>query len=278
MFHYHKLIICCVLLGIAPLVRADVEIKPETSSTHPGPYRPWSLEVQQVNPEHLHGITAETLAKMSLDDPLLKYAYIIVFMRNVGRLDNLEDEQALVLKDMRRRGEAVTPMLLKLAMENQETGYESALLSRIDQVGTVNLDPYLEYARNILRERTQTMSASLAGCASGLLSRHGSKEDVELLERVLQERTYVTSSVSISLKELKRRLDSPKQISRPMLKDRPPTSEAATDNSADSARRPSTAKGVEETPSKPWITWISFTIVAGVVLWLVLRNGIKRGR
>ena len=69
MFHYHKLIICCVLLGIAPLVRADVEIKPETSSTHGGPYRPWSLEVQQVNPEHLHSITAETLAKMSLEDP-----------------------------------------------------------------------------------------------------------------------------------------------------------------------------------------------------------------
>ncbi len=132
---------------------------------------------------------------------------------------------------------------------------------------TVNLDPYLEYARNILRERTQTMSASLAGCVSDLLSRHGSKEDVELLERILEERPFVAGSVSNGLKELKRRLDSPKQISRPMLKDRPPTSEAATDNSADSARRPSTAKGVEETPSKPWITWISFTIVAGVVLW-----------
>jgi len=236
------------------------------------------LEIQQVNPEDLYGITAEKLAKMSMSDPLLKYAYMSVFVRNDGGLDNLEHEQALVLKDMRRRGEAVTPMLLKLAMENQETGYESALLSSIDEVGTVNLDPYLEYARNILRERTQTMSADLAGCASGLLSRHGSKEDIKLLERVLEERPFVTTFVSVALTELKRRLDSPKQISQPMLKDRPPSSEAATDNAADSARRPSTAKNVEYTSSKTWITWILFIIVAGVTLWIVLRNGIKRGR
>jgi len=236
------------------------------------------LEFQQVNPEDLYGITAEKLAKMSMSDPLLKYAYMEVFIRNVWGHANLAPEQALVLKDMRRRGEVVTPMLLKLAMENQETGYESALLDGIDKVGTVNLDPYLEYARNILRERTQTMSASLAGCVSDLLSRHGSKEDIKLLERVLEERPFVAGCVSNGLKELKRRLDSPKQISQPMVKDRPPTSEAATDNAADSARRPSTAKGVEETPSKPWITWISFIIVAGVMLWIVLRNGIKRGR
>jgi hypothetical protein len=169
-------------------------------------------------------------------------------------------------------------MLLKLAMENQETRYECALLYSIDEVGTINLDPYLEYSRNLLRERTQTMSASLAEWASRLLSRHGSKEDVELLARVIEERPFVARGVSQSLKELKRRLDSPKQVSRPMLKDSPPTSEAATDYAADSARRPSTAKGVEETQSKPWIIWISFIIVAGAMLWIVLRNGIKRGR
>jgi hypothetical protein len=278
MFHSNKLIICCLILGIAPLVRADVEIKPETINTHPGPYRPWSLEFQQVNPEHLHGITAEKLAKMSLSDPLLKYAYMIVFMSSAGTLDNLEPEQALVLKDMRRRGDSVTPMLLKLAMENQETGYECALLDRIDEVGTINLDPYLEYSRNLLRERTQTMSASLAGCASKLLSRHGSKEDIEILERVLEERTYVASFVSISLKELKRRLDSPKQVSRPMLQDRQPTSEAVTDNTADSARRPSTAKDVEENPSKPWIAWgLLITALTGMV-WILLKKVGRRGK
>lgn len=277
MFRFNKIVICFWILWAVPYVGADVEIKPE-GKDHPGSYRPWSPELKQVNPEHLYGITAEKLAKMSLDDPLLKYAYFDVLGNALQGLGTSEPEQALVLADMRRRGEAVTPMLLKLANENQETGIESAILDRIDQVGTVNLAPYLEYSRNLLRERTQTMNASLAGCASGLLSRHGSKEDIKLLERVLEERAYVATFVSDSLKALKRRLDSPKPISRPMLKDSSPTSEAATDNAADSARRPSTAKRVEETPSKPWITWISFIFVAGIMLWIVLRNGIKRWR
>jgi len=275
MFHYSKLIICYLILGIEPIVRADVEIKPETNN-HPASYRPWSLEFQQVNPEHLHGINAVKLAKMSLADPLLKYAYMDVFMRNVGRLENLEPEQALVLKDMRRRGEAVTPMLLKLAMENQETIYEVALLDRIDQVGTINLDPYLEYARNLLRERTQTMSASLAEWTSGLLSRHGSKEDVELLERVIEERPYVARGVSESLKVLKERLDSPKQTSRPMLRDRPPAGGATTDGAVSGAKNPSVVNSSGKTSTMPWIAWVLYSILLIGMCWLLFKKKIKQ--
>ena len=275
MSHYRRLIACFLFCGVALLVFAEVEIK---TQNYPGPYRPWSLEFQKVNPEDLHHIDAEGLAKMSSDDPLLKYAYMDVFLRNVGGLDNLEPEQALVLADMRRRGEAVTLMLLKLAADNQETIYESALLSRIDQVKTVNLDPYLEYARNLLRERTQTMSASVAGCAASFLSRHGSKDDVELLRNVMEQRPYVADSVTRKLDGLVRRLEQPESQTRPTMKDRSRMSEVMTTSNTTGKPLAASDTSNGKIPLKMWIAWILLAIVSIGILCLLLRNCPKRGR
>ena len=276
MSHYRRLIACFLFCGVALLVFAEVEIK---TQNYPGPYRPWSLEFQKVNPEDLHHIDAEGLAKMSSDDPLLKYAYMDVFLRNVGGLDNLEPEQALVLADMRSRGEAITPMLLKLAIDNQETIYECALLSRIDQVKTVNLDPYLAYARNLLRDRTQTMSATNAACATAILSRHGTVADIELLERVLEERPYVADDVSRYLKRLQGRLNSPqmpksRRIPKNELKGDELTTESTTNKHL--LVRSDISKG--KIPSKMWIVWVLLGIALVGILCVLLRNCPKRGR
>jgi hypothetical protein len=267
MYQCSKSIICSLIFGIALHASADVEMRPETKNNS-GPYRPWSQEYRQFEPEHLHGMTAEKLAKTSLDDPLLRYAYIQVFLQNVGGLDNLEPEQSVVLADMRRRGEAITPLLLELARQNQETIYEVALLDRIDQVGTINLDPYLEYARNLLRERTQTMNYSLAEWASGLLSRHGSQEDVKLLERVLEERPYVTLGVSESLKIFKNRLNRPKQVTRPILSNGLSASEAATDSAAAEAKKQSASNRKGNISSRSWMIWVLFgIIISSILIW-----------
>ena len=270
-----NLIACSLFCGVT--LHAFAEVESQTKN-YPGPHRSWSLEFQKVNPEDLYHIDAEGLAKMSADDPLLKYAYMDVFLRNVGGLDNLEPEQALVLADMRRRGEAVTLMLLKLAADNQETIYESALLSRIDQVKTVNLDPYVAYARNLLRERTQTMSASLAGAAASFLSRHGSKDDVELLRNVMEQRPYVADSVTRKLDGLVRRLEQPLPQTRPTMKDRSRTSEGTPTSTT--IRKPLAASDTinGKLPSKMWIAWILLAIMSIGILYLLLKNGTKRGR
>ena len=275
MSHYRRLIACFLFCGVA--LHAFAEVESQTKN-YPGPYRPWSLEFQKVNPEDLYHIDAEGLAKMSLSDSLLKYAYMDVFLRNVGGLDNLEPEQALVLADMRSRGEGITPMLLKLAIDNQETIYECALLSRIDQVKTVNLDPYLAYARNLLRERTQTMSATNAACATAILSRHGTVADIELLEKVLEERPYVADDVSRYLKRLQERLNSPMPKSRRIPKNELKGDELTTESTTNKHLLARANTSNDKIPSKMWIAWILLAIMSIGILYLLIKNGLKRGQ
>ena len=275
MSHYRRLIACLLFSGVALHAFAEVEIQPQNYS---GPYRPWSLEFQQVNPEDLYHIDAEGLAKMSLDDPLLKYAYMDVFLRAVGHLDQSEPAQLLVIADMRRRGEAITPMLLKLLEDNQETGFENTLFGNIDNLGTVKLSPYLEYARKLLKDRRQTMSASLAGAAAALLSRRGSKDDVELLRNVMEQRPYVADSVTRKLDGLVRRLEQPLPQTRPTMKDRSRTSEGTPTSTT--IKNPLAASDTinGKLPSKMCIAWILLAIMSTGILYLLLKNGIKRGR
>ncbi len=264
----NKSIICGLFLGLVLHSSADVEMKPETSSTHPGPYREWSQEFLQFEPENLHGMTAEKLVKMSLDDPLLRYAYIQVFLQNLKEPDTMEPEQVVVLEDIRRRSDSITPLLLELARQNQETGFEQSLLYHITEVGNIDVAPYLEYSRNLLRERTQTMNANLAESASLFLANHGSKQDLALLEQVISERPYVARGVSEKLKILKNRLERSKQATRPILRGDPSPSEAATGNVAEKATKQSVANRNGNISTKSWMIWALFgIIIAAILIW-----------
>ncbi len=143
-----------------------------------GPRRPMSPEMQAVsrNPDLLDNLGAEDLAKMSLDDPLLKWAYASVFLRSWHLSEQLEPPLEVVLADMRRRGGAVSPMLLKLISENQENQIEFSILGQVGYLDTVRIEPFLEYARKLLRERTQTMTGGAAGVASSVLGKYGTLE------------------------------------------------------------------------------------------------------
>lgn len=191
-----------------------------------GPRRDMSPEMQAIsrNPDLVDNLKAEDLAKMSLDDPLLKYAYYRVFSARSYGFQRLAPPQELALADMRRRGEAVSPMLLKLMAESQENVIEDSILTQIEYLGTVRIEPFLDYARRLLRERTQTMTVDSAGVATHVLGRHGTKEDEALLEWVLKERPFVAYDVNKSLKELRTRLNPPQPESRPeRRKSRPPS-------------------------------------------------------
>lgn len=267
MFQCNKSIICSLMLSLSLLAGADVEMKPETND-HPGPYRPWSKEYLQFDRDDLRGITSEKLAKMPLEDPLLRHAYIHIFLQNVGGLTNLEGEHLLILSDMRRRGETATPLLLDLARQNQETIYEQSLLYRITEVGNIDVAPYLEYSRNLLRERTHTMNANLAESASLFLANHGSKQDLALLEQVIAERPYVARGVSEKLKILKNRLERAKQATRPILRGESSASEAATGNVTEKATKHFVAKRDGNISMKSWMIWALFgMIIAAILIW-----------
>lgn len=280
MFQCNKLIICGLLIGLAIHASADVEMKPEDEN-QTGRNRPLSQAYQQFDRDDLRGMTAERLAKMSLDDPLLRHAYINIFLRNIREPDTLEPEEAAVLEDMRRRGDSITPLLLELARENQDSIFESALLDQISEVENIDLEPYLQYARTLLRERTQTINYTLAECASLFLANHGSKQDLALLEEVIAERSYTARGVAKSLEVFKRRLERlerMKQATRPKLREKPSASSVAGSERA--------AAGAEKQPvgnirgivsTRPWLIWVLVGIIMSVLVWLLLIKNHKSG-
>jgi hypothetical protein len=245
-----------------------------------GPRRPMSPEMQAIsrNPDLLDKLGAEDLAKMSLDDPLLKYAYASVFMHSVGPFKQLEPPLELVLADMRRRGEAVSPMLLKLIWENQENRIEFSILGKIEALDTVSIEPFLEYARRLLRERTQTMTGEAAGVACYILSRHGTKEDEALLEWVSEERPYVASEFTDGLKILRDRLNT-QPVSRPERREIP---------SPNAGKGVGPVEGIEDHPqdgdstisqTKPWIiSGIIFVVLLGVYRFLRQRRKAQKSK
>jgi hypothetical protein len=187
-------------------------------SDRPVPYRPYSAELQNINPELLNGLNEKQYKQMSLGDPLLKLAYSRVFTRAIGDFSSLMPDDEMILSDMRSRGDSLSPLLLKLAEDNQETGYEVALLCLIDQLGSVVLEPYLQYARNLLANRTQTMSAATASAASAILAKHGSESDLKILEQVFEKRPYVRDDLSKSIKTLREQIESRKPPNTPFQK------------------------------------------------------------
>ena len=253
---------CLVLLC---LIEVDAE-------DYAGPYRPRADELRCNLLREFIGWDEGAFAKLTLDDSRLKRAYASVFEMAVGKkLLYGEPEWDQALADMRKRGDSITPMLLKLMDENQETGVESSILVKISSVGTVNVEPYLEYARRVLRDRTQTMSATLAGCASNLLAEHGTEEDTKLLKWVMETRPYVADSVTRELDALNRRLGLPKQGTRPPLRES--SWENGKDiNSRRSPQRPQD-QGIETKPaviSRPY--WVLLAFIATGVLVIFLKK------
>lgn len=266
----NKSFICGLFFGIILHASADVDIKPEDEN-QTGRNRPLSQEFRKFERDDLRGITSERLSKMSFEDPLLRYAYMDVFLRYTIVSKTPEREENLVLEDMRSRGDSITPLLLDLARENQDSLFEIALLDQIAEVGNIDLEPYLQYARTLLRERTQTMNFVLAQPASMLLANHGSKPDLHLLEQVIAERPFTALDVTESLKVFKRRLEKlerAKQTTRPLLRGDPSAKEAVSDKVAERSTKQAVSDRNGSFPTKFWMIWAPFgMIIAAIVIW-----------
>ncbi len=233
------------------------------SGDRPDPHRRMSPEMLAIsrNPDLLDNLGAEDLGKMSLDDPLLKWAYADVFLNSMGPFEQLNPRQELVLADIRRRGAAVSSMFLKLIEENRETRIEISVLGKIEHLGTVRLEPFLEYARKLLRERTRS---DVVAVASGLLARHGTKEDIELFEWVLMQRPFAVTDLTGSLKKLRQRLNPQSQLQSRAEKPEIPSPTAGSDvHSAKVAENPPQEGGVDTSRTKPWL-------IGGLILVVLL--------
>jgi len=244
----------------------------DKSGNRPDPHRPASPELNAVDSTVIENLKAEDLAKMSLDDSVLKSAYANVFQRSMGAFEQLAPPQELALADMRRRGEAVSPMLLKLIEENRETLIESSVLGDIENLGTVHLEPFLEYARKLLRER---LRSDVVAEASRLLARRGTKEDIELFEWVLTQRPFAVTDLTKSLKILRDRLASPTAAPRPERREIPSPNVGSVGSPAKDTGNHHQDKGDSLSRTKPWLIG-GLILVVLLGLYRLLRNG-RRG-
>lgn len=245
----------------------------------PDPHRRMSPEMNAISdhPDQLENLGAEDLAKMALDDPLLKYACADIFIRSsLGRVGEMDGQQELVLADLRRRGEFASPLLLKLIEENQETHIESSILGLIDYLGTVRLDPFLEYARKLLRKRP---NSEIVADASGLLARQGTKEDIELLEWLLEQQPFVVTDVTKNLKALRERLNPLQSEIRPEprseRRDKPSPGAKIAAGSANDAKNRTQEDGFSSFRTRPWIIGV-LILVALFGLYLLVRKALRR--
>lgn len=244
----------------------------DESRNRADPHRPMSLEMQGVNPSDVEQLTAEELAAMTLDNPLLKMAYASVFMDSIHKLSHTDPARQLALADMRRRGESVSPVLLNLIKENKETRIESSILCFIPYLDTVNIEPFLNYARDLLRERT---NSDVAGVASLLLAERGAKEDVELLEWLLEQNPYAEYDISKNLKALRLRLETTNK-SHQKIDERPSVGKSSDNRSMEKGKGLSEKSWYMDAPFSWKIWFLSGPVLIGI-LWLSIRKW-RKGR
>jgi len=241
---------------------------------YPLPHGPYSEEI-----EHFQGTIKgiEDFSVLSTDDVRLKIAYRRVFQCIDGdEFRSNEPEAVAAFADLQRRGNAATPMLLKLMQQHQENSFESSILSGITAVDTIDSEPFVEYARTLLRERTATMNAFLAGNAARLLRKRGSSEDLQLLRWVVETRPFVAPLVQPSIRALDLRLAAEKR-SEVRSEEKRNGGERAT-KGVEASPGQSTPESVDEgTAPVKWPRALGL-LTAGLLIAAAARLWLRRGK
>ena len=216
-------------------------------------------------------------ARLSVDDPILHIAWYQVFVYAISweYPEQLQPETRAALADLRRRGDTVTPTMLKLMREHQDSDIEASFLAAYS-LGTITVAPYLDYARTALRERTLTLKYGVALTAVGLLLDKGSKEDRELVQWYARARPYMTRSIEEMIwgndakHGIKRpypgtpaakalQAATPSRVPEPLPTSSAPTANVTGGNSA--LRR-----------AHSWPLWVGVSIGLLVIAWLAFRK------
>jgi len=125
-------------------------------------------------------LTPEKLRGMSLDDPLFRAACAQFFLRTGMRTDWM----MALYNDLIRRGDSVTPLLLSLFGENPESAFRDELMGRLDTFPNLNPEPYLQAARNVVRQEGSSISMRTCYHIAWLFEKRGTEADLEVLKEL----------------------------------------------------------------------------------------------
>ncbi|WP_422315458.1 hypothetical protein [Prosthecobacter sp.] len=124
-------------------------------------------------------------AALGLDDPLLLLlAYAELFIVSFDGGAEIPRWYSVAQADLRGRGDAATPQLLWLFDVHPSQQFREGLLFQIDSFPTINTAPYVTAARNYWQTLQMKTPPRTCYAIARLLSRHGSAEDLSILEEM----------------------------------------------------------------------------------------------
>lgn len=235
------------------------------------------MTTKLVDDSKLRGLSEADYSLMSLDDPLLQAAYVNVFLQSMGPdigATLARPEIAAAFNDLKRRGDAAVPLLLKLMQENPYSDFESFAINDVSYIDTIDPKPFLEYARNALETRWDKMNPGFVGRITSLLIHKGDASDIERLHELIKKRPYITHTIEIELQAARR------PGGRLYVKDAPASKDDPEFNSiATPIKKEKPGKAVKsplDNPAQDWGVWL-FIFFAAVILglWWWLRKGSK---
>jgi hypothetical protein len=246
-----------------------------------------SIPVRDIPPEYGYAtqyaiLQSISLTDLSLDDPRLKAAWISLIRILPGQFPQEVPQESSSIEsrtyaDMIRRGSTMGPALFSLLQELQDTDFERAILLCIDSLKGVDLTPFIEHSRSLLRDRSKSPYVI---DAAELLIRQGNADDAKLIERTAGIRPFFADSLRKCSMRLQTRLDKAKgtevspsstssnaQMLPPILN--------STPSPGASVARPAITGNEEPTSSTPWALVIVMIAAAMGLLWLVLKRRTK---
>lgn len=142
---------------------------------------------------------------LKLDDPLLLAAYMEMFMTSFcgTAVEPIPAWYAAVYSDLQQRGNAATPLLLKLLAGAPGPQFGEELFFKIEGFSPISLAPYLDAARIRLQARRPDTTERTWRAISYFLSRRGTAQDLELLLDVRKNLPF-EQSASISQSDIER--------------------------------------------------------------------------
>lgn len=232
--------------------------------------------LQDVAP--LKNITAEQLSKLNIGDPLLRMAYAHLMVsqlimqlyppRRPIDYSAYPSWDVAALEDLKKRGDAVTPVLLDIAAKNPNSGFEVGVLVHAPLV-VKDLNPYLQHARNILQTRTMEMDSGVAGAVAELLVRRGNSDDLERLRNFVSTRPYLAGTIEDQMRHAAIFQAAKEAASDPETGISPPVVELPTLPKSATFKPAGPAPSEEPAATTPWSIIVVLIVAAAAgVMWL----------
>jgi hypothetical protein len=235
-----------------------------------------------VNQPYPRGLKEEELRSMLLTDPKLRIAYAFLVRSALGGskiVDGRTPEMVAALNDLKRRGDSATPLLLDIMAKNHNTLYEHMIPLIISRIGTIKMEPYVNYLREMIKTRPDEISASANEAALTIFIEHGTEEDVKLVQDLAKKRPFLAPSVERSFQLQRWKHPAPSKPLGSITATSPsPVMQTQTAKKAPETKPSSTTPLSSITPSTepasstPWAV-AAVSIVAGIgLLWLLLKK------